>query len=110
MTVVSPTPFTLPARREHQPHLGLHLPFRHAYIPHTYSQMVPPKPTRQLSFRSRFSFTVFQVFSHAHYAAVTNGPRSAERTHPEHTDDGMLHQVRDLPKTSTEGDTTHHVW
>ena len=42
--------------------------------------------------------------------AVTDGPRSAEFTHPEHADDGMLHRVRDLSKTSTEGDTTHHVW
>ena len=53
---------------------------------------------------------MFVVFSHAHHAAVTDGPCKDERTHPGHTDDGMLHRLRDLPKTSAAGATTHHVW
>ena len=33
-----------------------------------------------------------------------------ERTHSGHTDDGLLHRLRDIPKTSAAGATTHHVW
>ena len=57
-----------------------------------------------------FSTAVFVAFSLAHHAAVTDGPCKGERTHPRHTDDGLLHRLRDLPKTSAAGATTHHVW
>ena len=92
----------------------LHSPVRHVHPPpHTHTHIHvcgPTKHTRQLSFRHRFSFAVFQVLSHAHHAIAADGPRSAEHTHPEHTDDGQLHWLRGLPKTPSLGATTHHVW
>ena len=81
------SPLTSPSRK-HPPHIH---------------ECGPTKHTRQFSFRSRFSSAVFLVISHAHHAAATEGPRSAERTLPGHTDAGLLHWVRDLPQNLHRG-------
>ena len=81
--------------------------------PHTQLQPTCASHLPKLAFWQfifHFPTAVFVVFSHAHHAANTYGPCKSERTHPGHTDDGLLHRLKDLPKTSAAGATTHHVW
>ena len=42
----------VPAHREHQPQLYLHLPVRHVHIPHTYTNVTPPSTQGSSAFAS----------------------------------------------------------